>query len=163
MAFVNAKITPQDRINFELDRLDTLFPRGYWILQRDWTVDYEKKEYLIQARCSTDGAEGNDGSDFIYTTYVMFYSKNLYEVRVLRDSKKTKKYFTDEVIFFDDCLEIQGVSIIITENNIAKKENLSFDKSSDIFNKIYEIFCARRLGFYSESLVTSDSYTLTLL
>ena len=100
MAFVNAKITPQDRIDFELDRLDTLFPRGYWILQRDWTVDYEKKEYLIHARSSTDGAEPNYDIDCVYTTYVMFFNENLYEVRVLRDDKKTRTYFINDAMFF---------------------------------------------------------------
>ena len=163
MAFVNAKITPQDRVSFGLDRLKTLFPKGYWILQQDWTVDYEKKEYLIQVRRSTDGAEPNYDTDFVYIKYVMFYNEKLYEFEVLREDKKTKKYFIDNIVFFDDCLEIQGISIIKIENNIAKKENVFFDKNSDVFRKIYEVFCARRLGLYSENLLSPNSYQLNLL
>jgi len=163
MAFVNAKITPQDRIDFGLDRLKALFPAGYWILQRTWTVDYEKEEYLIQARCSTDGAEPNNDTDCIYTKYVMFYNTNLYQFKVLRDYKKIRKYLIDDTMFFEDCLEIQGISMIKMENNIAKLERFYFDEKSDIFKKIYEIFCARRLGFYSENLLSPDSYTVNLL
>jgi len=85
MAFVNKKISKDERIKYGLDAIDSSVPRGIWHPSGDWTIDCDRNIYLRQLRQSNIGSEAEQKPKFIERIYHFYLNGKLYKINFVEN------------------------------------------------------------------------------
>ena len=87
MAFVNAHISAQDRVEYQLDRSEASRPLGVLMPTLSWTVDHRRGAYLRDMGHSNRGPEPNPNPNPASICYSLhfFVEGQLYLIKATRD------------------------------------------------------------------------------
>lgn len=108
MAFINERISQEDRVKFGLDEIENSKPRGVLIPEDFWIIDKENDIYLRKMR----SYNGNDLDTYTGKNLFYFYWENkIYELicyplkseKIDNDNRKLKSvWLLNDILNFND-------------------------------------------------------------
>lgn len=124
MGFVNEIITQEDRINYDLDEVESRKSAGVLIPEISWTIDKERRIYLRKMRTYN----GSDIGDYTGKNLFYFYWENeIYELTcyLVKSEKINNNRMLKSTWLIEDIKNFN-------KNNILKKD--FFDDLTLAFN-----------------------------